>query len=46
MWVSGRTSSIPRSMISSTTSLETSAPRVSKTAWAQGPIFSASLPGR
>ena len=46
MWVSGRTSSIPRSMTSSTTLEDTSAPRVSNTACAQGAIFSFSPPGR
>ena len=46
MWVSGSTSSMPRSMTSSITAGATSAPRVSKTAWAHGDIFSASLPGR
>ena len=46
MWVSGMTSSMPRSITSSTTSWLTSAPRVSKTACAQGFIFSASEPGR
>ena len=46
MWVSGITSSMPRSRISSTTSPEVSAPRVSKTAWPQGDIFSDSDPGR
>ena len=37
---------MPRSTISSTTSVVVSAPRVSNTAWPQGLIFSASLPGR
>ena len=46
MCVSGSTSSIPRSTISSTTSCVVSAPRVSNTAWPQGDIFSLSLPGR
>src|SRR5450631_527146 len=46
MWVNGMTSNIPRSIISSTTSVETRAPSVSKTACPQGPIFSVSLPGR
>ena len=36
----------PAVQISSTTSVETSAPRVSKTAWAHGLIFSCSVPGR
>ena len=44
--VGGRYLSMPRSRISSTTSLETRAPNVSKTACAQGFIFSDSLPGR
>ena len=46
MWVSGSTSNMPRASTSSTTSEDTSAPRVSKTACAQGAIFSLSLPGR
>ena len=46
MWVSGSTSSMPRSRTSSITSREVSAPRVSKTACAQGDIFSDSEPGR
>ena len=46
MWVSGSTSSIPRSMTSSTTSGATSDSRVSNTAWPQGVIFSAAAPGR
>ena len=33
-------------MISSTTSVETRAPSVSKTAWPHGFIFSCSVPGR
>ena len=46
MWVSGSTSSIPRASTSSITFSCTTAPRVSKTACAQGDIFSASEPGR
>ena len=46
MWVSGSTSSIPRSSTSSMTSRDVTALRVSNTAWAQGPIFSDSEPGR
>ena len=46
MWVSGSTSSMPRSITSSMTSADTSAPSVSNTACAQGAIFSFSLPGR
>ena len=46
MWVSGSTSSIPRAMTSSSTCWLTTAPSVSKTACAQGAIFSLSLPGR
>ena len=46
MWVSGSTSSSPRSTTSSITTFEVTAPRVSKTACAQGAIFSPSLPGR
>src|SRR5665647_1090678 len=46
MCVSGSTSSMSRSTISSTTSRDTSAPRVSKTASAHGFIFSAAEPGR
>ena len=46
MWVSGSTSSMPRSSTSSMTSGDVIAPRVSKTACAQGDIFSLSEPGR
>ena len=46
MWVRGSTSSRSRAITSATTSGLTSAPRVSKTACAHGPIFSASVPGR
>jgi hypothetical protein len=46
MWVSGSTSSMPRSTTSSMTSEVVSAERVSNTAWPQGVIFSPSVPGR
>ncbi len=46
MCVRGSTSSMPRPTISSMTSADVTADRVSKTACAQGLIFSASLPGR
>ncbi len=46
MWVSGSTSSMSRATISSTTSRVVTAERVSKTACAQGFIFSSAVPGR
>src|SRR5829696_7638797 len=46
MWVSGSTSSRPRCNTSSITTLEATDPSVSKTAWAQGAIFSPSVPGK
>ena len=46
MWVRGKTSINPRSMISSMTGWLTRAPKVSKTAWAHGDIFSPSDPGK
>ena len=46
MWVSGSTSSMPCSSTSSITSRDVTALRVTKTAWPQGFIFSASEPGR
>ncbi len=46
MWVSGSTSNMSRAITSSMTSWVVTAVRVSYTAWAQGPILSASDPGR